>query len=63
MTEKNIQLRLSQINSRIKSLERINDEYMTSHGEMNEAVYNKIQELHDERDMLYTELQKEEQLA
>ena len=59
----NIRLRISQIDSRIESLERINDEHMASHGEINEAAYDKIQQLHDERDMLCAELQKEEQLA
>lgn len=51
-----IQTRIRHIDSRVKQLEKINDEYSAKHGIMNYGVYNKIQNLMDERDRLYAQL-------
>lgn len=51
-----IQTRIHHIDSRVKQLERINDEYSAKHGIMNYGIYNKIQNLMDERDRLYAQL-------
>ena len=51
-----IQTRIHHIDSRVKQLERINDEYSTKHGIMNYGIYNKIQNLMNERDRLYAQL-------
>ena len=51
-----IQTRIHHIDSRVKQLEKINDEYSVKHGIMNYGIYNKIQNLMNERDRLYAQL-------
>ena len=44
--------RKSQIDSRVRLLERLNDEWIQNHGEVNSSIMNLVNELMDERDSL-----------
>lgn len=58
MTIEDINLRLKQIDSRVASIEKIQDAYTASHGEMNNGLYEKVQDLMDERERLFRQRQK-----
>ena len=52
----NVEARIKQIDSRVSKLEKINDEWMAKHGEMNNGIYTLIQSLMDEREELKRKL-------
>lgn len=56
MNREDLELRIRAIDSRVKNLEKVNDSYMASKGEVNNGILDLINNLMDQRDTFASQL-------